>query len=412
MMLFTDSEFRTLVEPVLGCTVADRNDAVASIALSCIIEPGDGLAGQLADLLSPSAFLVHLIGRSSAGTIADTLGSETVLDLETDFNRRWQTIWDNALERWLPRLSKNELVSAIEWMKAAASGIATGHSLVIRGSAEYPSGLEDLGRHAPPALWCLGDRNLLAERATISVVGTRNASQYGLETAADLAVVAGQAGIVSVSGGAFGIDAAIHGAALALNAPTVAVMAGGLANLYPKSNISMLTSIANESLLFSESAPWVTPAKFRFLQRNRLIAALGKGTIVVEAGATSGALSTANRALELGRQVAVVPGPINSSRSVGCHDFANSYAGLVQVLARPQDVLALAGLATNATATPDGLGRLEKRALDCFTGTFIEAWEVQRLAGLTVRETQIALGSLELLGLVERRGTAYRGSTG
>jgi DNA processing protein len=170
----------------------------------------------------------------------------------------------------------------------------------------------------------------------------------------------------------------------------------------------MLTDILRDGALVAECPPSVQPAKWRFLMRNRLIAALGRATVVVEAGRTSGALSTANAAVALGRQVAVIPGQIGSSRSIGGHDFLNQNLGFVRLLARPQDLVELVGVSADDPVELNSLGALEKRALDAFGFQPLENWEVQRLAGLTVRESQIALGSLESLGMVERLGSGYR----
>jgi DNA processing protein len=141
--------------------------------------------------------------------------------------------------------------------------------------------------------------------------------------------------------------------------------------------------------------------------RNRLIAAVARGTVVVQAGKTSGALSTANHAISLDRPVGVVPGPIDSPHSVGCHDLLNDHPGQVRLIARPSEILEVAGIEVSAPAAKASLGILERRALDAFSAGPLESWEVQRLAGLTVRETQIALGSLELSDHVTRVGARY-----
>jgi DNA processing protein len=132
-----------------------------------------------------------------------------------------------------------------------------------------------------------------------------------------------------VSGGAYGIDAAAHRGALACAAPTVAVLAGGIDRLYPPGNAPLLRSIAREGMVVSEAAPGCTPSRSRFLVRNRIIAALGLGTVVVEAAIRSGALSTARWARDLGRQVMGVPGPVTSMTSAGVH----------QLLRQPEIVL-------------------------------------------------------------------------
>lgn len=407
-MLFTADEFNRHLSPLLVNVPDDADQAVAEVAFSCLVEPGDGFAGAVSEHMPLPRLLEALINRSDAGQMIALLGEEAVTEIERTFESTWGRLWGNAQQRWLPRLMKSEVISALDWMNQQGSGLPTRHRLVLKSDSGYPQKMTDLNHHAPFALWCLGDAELLSAQHSISIVGTRTVSSYGAGVTADLATVAAQNGIVTVSGGAFGVDAVVHQSAVALESGTVAVMAGGLGNLYPRGNHQILAGVAQVGAIVSECPPWVTPAKFRFLQRNRLIAALTDATVVVEAGATSGALSTATHAVSLGRQVAVVPGIMDSARSVGCHDFVNRYLGMVRLVARPSEIVELAGIATDATESLDTLGRLEKRALDAFSSHPIEAWEVQRLAGLTVRETQIALGSLELLELVERVGSAYR----
>lgn len=407
-MLFTAEEFNRYLSPLLANVPEDADEVVAEVAFSCLVEPGDGFAGAVGEHLPLPRLLAALINRFDAGQMAALLGQKAVSEIERTFESNWGRLWANAQQRWLPRLMKSEVISALDWMNRQGSGLPTHHRLVMRSDPGYPQKLLDLHHHAPFALWCLGDSDLLSADHSISIVGTRTVSSYGAGITADLATVAAQSGIVTVSGGAFGVDAIVHQSAVALESGTVAVMAGGLANLYPRGNHQILAGVAQGGAIVSECPPWVTPAKFRFLQRNRLIAALTDATIVVEAGATSGALSTASHAVSLGRQVAVVPGLMDSARSVGCHDFVNKYLGMVRLVARPSEIVELAGVTVDFEAGLDTLGRLEKRALDTFSSHPIEAWEVQRLAGLTIKETQIALGSLELLELVERVGTAYR----
>ena len=181
--------------------------------------------------------------------------------------------------------------------------------------------------HKPMVLWVVGSGRLddVADRAA-AIVGTRAATAYGEYVAADLA-----AGLVGrdaavVSGGAFGIDGAAHRAALAAEGLTVAVLAGGIDVPYPAGHASLLRRIAEEGLLVSEYPPGVRPARHRFLTRNRLVAALAGATVVVEAGARSGAANTAAWARALGRSVCAVPGPVTSSASVGCHALLRSEA--------------------------------------------------------------------------------------
>ena len=405
MTLISGTEFKEFLAPLLAEEAADADEAFALVALSKLCEPGDGMAGQLLQALSAHEIIQCLVDRASADEMAARLGADCIEHLESSYEQPWPRLWQAATERWLPRLNRNELLAALRWFSGV--NLPGKAQLVLRDSGYFPVSFEDLGVHRPHALWCLGDITLLGGEHLVSIVGSRQVSRYGTEVTRDLAAVAAQAAVTTVSGGAYGVDAIVHESALALSAPTIAIMAGGLNHLYPKGNLAMLHSVAGSGLVFTESVPDVTPAKFRFLQRNRLIAALGRATVIVEAGATSGALSTGTRAVALNREVAVVPGPIGSAYSVGCHDFLNNNLGQVHLLARPQQLLELAGLGFDLSLQADSLGRLEKRALDAIGHLPMQAWQVQRLSGLTVKELQIALGSLEILGLVERVGTSY-----
>lgn len=409
-MIFSEAEYSELVRPLLiGAAQLEGeltiDEISAQLVFSFLCEPSDRLPAMLWKLVGRSALLELLIARADSAEARRTMTPEVVEQIEGELHTDFSGVWDSALERWLPRLNRSAILRGLGAFPR--SGLLGKTGVVLSGSERYPNELEELGDHKPPVLWVSGDSSLLTEPKKVAVVGSRQASNYGLAVTRDLAAVAAGANVVTVSGGAFGIDAEVHRCALELGAPTIAVMAGGLAQLYPKSNLELLMRVSKAGLLLSEVPPEVTPAKWRFLMRNRLIAAFGNGTIMVEAGRTSGAMSTANHALNLGREVAIVPGAINSARSVGCHDFLNQNLGAVKILARPQQLLEIAGLGSNLDMPDTGLGQFETRALDAFGSGVLQTWEIQRLSGLTVHETQIALGSLELLGLVSRSGTGY-----
>jgi DNA processing protein len=192
-------------------------------------------------------------------------------------------------------------VGRLQAMEAAAT----------RGAAEL----------APPlTLWVRGPRRVDEAMArAVAIVGARDATPYGVRVAADLAGGLAQRGWTVLSGGAYGIDGAAHRGALAGGGTTVAVLANGLLSPYPAGHAALFDRIAEAGLLVSEWPPDVAPQRHRFLTRNRLIAGLTAGTIVVEAGVRSGTASTVRRAQELGRAVMAVPGPITSAQSVGCH---------------------------------------------------------------------------------------------
>ena len=406
-MLFSEAEYGALVRPLLTGDHPSPEDAVAWIGFSHLCEPSDMVPILLTQEITSAQLMQAVIDRLDSSAVAGLVGREVTDYVEDKLEISFEKLWQNATERWLPRLSKNAVVESLEWM-AQAQTSESPKRLLVKGGADFPAQVSDLEHHEPFALWCSGNTQLLSAERTVSIVGTRQSSRYGADIARDLGAVAAMNEIVTISGGAFGIDAIIHESALALESPTVALMAGGLANLYPRNNLNMIQEIERKGLVIAELPPMVAPAKWRFLMRNRLIAALSQATVVVEAGRTSGALNTAATAVHLGRTCAIVPGPITSARSIGCHDFLNDHLGGVQILARPQDLPKLLEVGASEATQQKTLGVLEKRALDAFGVSSIESWEVQRLAGLTVRETQIALGSLELLGLVERVGSRYQ----
>ena len=171
----------------------------------------------------------------------------------------------------------------------------------------------------------LGARRVAAEARrfdrSVAVVGARAATAYGLHVTTDIAYGLAEQGWTVVSGGAFGIDAAAHRAALAAGGRTVAVLACGVDRPYPVGNAALFEQIAESGLLISEWPPGAEPLRHRFLIRNRVIAAATAGTVLVEAAARSGAVQTMSRVLALSRRAMVVPGPVTSAMSVGCHEL-------------------------------------------------------------------------------------------
>lgn len=184
-------------------------------------------------------------------------------------------------------------------------------------SSDYPAALQDLEDRAPWGLWCLGDTTLLRQPVD-AIVGTRKATPHGLEMAAMAAQASRDAGRVVVSGGALGIDAGAHRAALPA---TVAVMAGGLQHLTPPAHTELFKAIAADGLILSEMPPWFAPVPGLFPRRNRLIAALAQRVLVVEAELRSGSLITAEWALTLGRDLYAVPGHPLYSGSQGTNQL-------------------------------------------------------------------------------------------
>jgi DNA processing protein len=270
----------------------------------------------------------------------------------------------------------------------------------------------------PIALWARGPARLdeLVERS-VAIVGSRASSAYGEHVAAELGHQLGQRGWTVVSGGAFGIDGAAHRGAMAAEAPTLAVLACGVDRPYPAAHGALFSRIAETGLLLSEWPPGCAPLRHRFLVRNRLIAALTRGTVVVEAAARSGAQATAKRAHRLGRQVMVVPGPVTSAMSVGCHELLRDEEIQATLVASVEHVIeAVGGIGIDLAAPVDrpsgprdGLSDLAARVLDaCPVRTGVSPERLAAVAGCDVLEVLKVLPALELAELVQWTGTGWR----
>ena len=212
--------------------------------------------------------------------------------------------------------------------------------LIRPGTRDWPKQLDDLGDSAPDGLRCigLGDLRLLALRS-VAIVGCRAASSYGRAIASELAVGLVERGWVVVSGAAFGIDAAAHRGALSAGGCTVAILPGGADVPVPRAHQQLLSSVAEDGLVISEHEFGVEPRRHMFLIRNRLIAALTRGVVVVEADARSGSINTAGHAERLGRIVMATPGPITGRQSRGTHELIRSRRA--ELVTSPEDIVEL-----------------------------------------------------------------------
>ncbi len=266
----------------------------------------------------------------------------------------------------------------------------------------------------PLVLWAMGPARLdeTAHRAA-AVVGTRAATSYGEQVAADLAAGLAEQDVSVVSGGAYGIDGAAHRAVLAVEGVTVAVLAGGLDIPYPAGHSGLLHRIGSNGLLVTEYPPGVRPARHRFLTRNRLVAAFAGAAVVVEAGLRSGAANTAAWARALGRVVGAVPGPVTSSASTGCHALLRAGA---EVVTRAEDIVELVGnvgeLAPEqprpATAL-DGLSDAERQVYEALPGRGVATVdEIAVAAALQPARILAPLAMLEIAGLAERHDGRWR----
>ncbi|WP_438362559.1 DNA-processing protein DprA [Rothia mucilaginosa] len=322
--------------------------------------------------------------------------------------------------RWNRRMERT--------LNAEAHMAATcGAWLVTPADPLWPPQLNDLGSARPYGLWCRGDsRHLLdvASAPSVALVGSRDPSIYGTEATTHLAAELARRGYTVISGGAMGIDIAAHRAALTQQGsdlPTIAFMAGGLDRLYPAQNSDALNMIVDRGLIMSEVSVGNTPTRWRFLERNRLIAALARHTIVVEARWRSGALNTARHAMEIGRTLWAVPGQINSPNSVGTNRLLRD--GLAQTLTEAADILeydAAAGFELGTEHESEWDQAASSSALDELTERQGRVWddlsprsyrgvdEIAAALGLSARDVMADLFHLGRCGLAESSGTSWR----
>jgi DNA processing protein len=309
---------------------------------------------------------------------------------------------------------------------ALAALAATGQ----RRAAQWQAGLRARPRRGelipPLALWVRGSAALSTVGIrSVAVVGSRAATAYGEHVASDFAYGLAQRDVVVVSGGAYGIDAAAHRGALAAGGCSVLVSAGGLDRPYPSGHRRLYDRTAEQGLLVSERPPGSAPHRQRFLSRNRLIAALGAATLVVEAAHRSGALNSAGYARDLGRPVLAVPGPVTSAMSAGCHRLIQREEDPARLVTSVADVLSYCGSAEvvedaggaaidGDPASPrrayDGLDLVARSVLDGFPGrgrSVTEA-ELSRLSGQPISQVIAALPVLQGAGLITAAREGYR----
>jgi DNA processing protein len=311
-----------------------------------------------------------------------------------------------ALKRWAPRipdLAPERDLATLERL---------GGRMIIPGDDLWPGQLADLGIHEPICLWWRGiELELPPAAKSVALVGSRDSTSYGASVTGDLAYSLAQRGFTVVSGGAYGIDAHAHRAALAGGSgpvPTIAVMAGGVDRFYPSGNEDLLRAVANQGAVIAEVPPGSAPTRYRFLQRNRIIAALASVTVVVEARWRSGALNTAHHAESLGRAVGAVPGSVHSANSAGCHRLLReggavcvTDAAEIAELASPSGE-SLPDVRAGRSADHDGLTLEDLILLDALPLRSASSVEkLSSVAGLGVESVRAGLGRLNLLGLAE-----------
>lgn len=340
-------------------------------------------------------------------------------DLVTEYGAEqvWQSLRrqgeSSALGRRARGIRPEELAEATR---------RVGARFMTPGDEDWPTGLISLAAARvgemggqPIGLWVSGSSPLPDTQRTIAVVGARAASEYGLHIAGELAAGLAEAGWCISSGLAFGIDAAAHRGALAVGGESMAVIATGIDRTYPASHQVLRGQLEQQGTVWTELPPGSHPLRGSFLARNRIIAALGIGTIVVEAGARSGARNTAAWTGELGRILMAVPGPVTSSLSVATHRMIRD--GDASLVASVDDVISLlAPLGTvpeqPLRGEPQPLERLdpELRAVReaVPSGGVVGAGELSVATGLAVPRVLAAATELTELGWLEQRPGGWR----
>ncbi|MFJ4228276.1 DNA-processing protein DprA [Paenarthrobacter nicotinovorans] len=388
----------------------DKN-RTARAALARLMEPQDSVGLALVQVAGAVDALGVATGELRTGPALEQEISAVLRDAGGPAS--WPGLQD-SLKRWAPRVADLAPERDLETMRRL------GGRLIIPGDDLWPEQLSDLGLQEPLCLWWRGhEQELPSAPHSIALVGSRDSTGYGASVTGDFAYGLAQRGFSVVSGGAYGIDAHAHRGALnggVAGLPTIAVMAGGVDRFYPSGNEDLLRAVCTQGAVISEVPPGSAPTRYRFLQRNRLIAALASVTVVVEARWRSGALNTAHHAESIGRVVAAVPGSIHSANSAGCHRLLRE-GGAVCVT----DVGEIAELAgaigesdagdkDEAAAVHDGLSLEDLILLDALplrSSSSVEKLSV--VAGLSPVAVRAGLGRLGLLGLaVSERGAWKR----
>ena len=390
---------RALADPERGSVP----ELFARASWTGIAEPGDRAAGELVASLGAGGALTALVDTWPLARILDAAsaaGSQlTAADLEA------------ALARWTPRLKSGVALVALR------QAVRFAVRLLVPGDSAWPAGVDDLGPHAPIALWLRGnDATLAAAQHSIALVGARAATGYGEHVTMEASAGLVDRGFAIISGAAYGIDGMAHRAALASSGQTVAILAGGVDRFYPSGHDALLARIVEAGAVVSELPCGAPPTKWRFLQRNRLIAAASQATIVLEAGWRSGSLNTAGHAASLGRPIGAMPGPVTSAASAGCHRLIREYAATLvtsaaemaelvhgtevhdsEVQARPDTPQGRADSTSLRVRLTDALSLRAPRSVD----------DLAARSGMSIAEVQAELGALEIDGGAVQRDRGW-----
>jgi DNA processing protein len=373
-----------------------QRQRAARASLTYVVEPGDRLLGALLCDNEPAAVVAAIMaGRLPSRVKRPGRDAGAVT---------------RALRRWATRAAQMpDEPDLAGWERK-------GVRLVCPDDPEWPTQIQVLRECAPYALWMRGSADLrFGCLRSVSVVGSRAATAYGSHVAAEMAAALGEREWTVVSGGAYGVDGAAHRGALAAEGLTIAVLASGVDRPYPAGHAELFDGIAAHGALISEWPPGRTPTRHGFLVRNRVIAALSRGTVVVEAGRRSGALSTARHARDLCRPLMAVPGPVTSDASSGCHEIIRNWNAVCVTSAA--DVLECVGPAGSYLSDRREGPVLPRDALDKPTALVLDAIParggagpatIAAKAGVDLDTAIRCLGALAAGGFAERCDQGWR----
>lgn len=397
-----EAELAPLVRAVAGEHLEGEELRVrfARSAWTGIAEPGDRVAGAMIAYFGAEEALEIIVARASAEELSDRLGGEAEISRKE---------LQEAIDRWQPRLQSRLALLALR--QAARFGVR----LLIPGDPAWPTGVNDLGLHAPLALWMRGREAVLASAGeSMALVGARAATGYGEHVAMEASAGLVDRGYTIVSGAAYGIDGMAHRAALASSGRTIAVLAGGVDRFYPSGHEALLGRIVEEGAVISELPCGAAPTRWRFLQRNRIIAAMSQATVVLEAGWRSGSLNTAGHASALGRPLGAVPGPVTSAASAGCHRLIREFTAVC--VTNAGEMAELAPLSHAAPYADGNAGRERsgeasaesvriQDALSTRSGRAVD--EIAARSGLSIATVQGVLGVMQLEGTASERASGW-----
>lgn len=393
------------VSAVTGAEVDEATAAeiFARASWTGIAEPGDSIAGALVASVGAVTALTSLVDSWTIDRVAAEIsrsGVEAVAPHDLAL----------AFERWRPRLVSSSVITALRQAARVSA------RLILPTDGVWPSAVDDLGAHGPIALWVRGvDAALASLPSSVALVGARAATGYGEHMAMELGAGLSDRGVAVVSGAAYGIDGMVHRSVLASGGLTVAFLAGGVDRFYPSGHDALLGRIATVGAVVSELPCGSPPTKWRFLQRNRLIAASSVATVVVEAGRRSGSLNTAAHAASVGRPLGAVPGPVTSPSSAGCHRLIREFDATC--VTSVDEVLELAtGMAGDASQPELDLGldaASDRRPPDQVRVLDALSARSARMTTDVARRTGMSMGATEgVLGLLALDGLAVEGEAG